>query len=187
LANWSGLRDGDRRDPEPQRLDRAAHSGVRDEQRRVLEHVELRLRARGLHAVGQRAELGRVDLARGEHEPVLARELLDAEPVEARVVGVRGPQRDVDQRTLVARRRLPVTPSRRVDAGPGEHVARVDAVGVGLQHARDQHDARLRPAEKRVGVELQPVGVEPRAQRRVVPLTARGRLQRRRLLGHVLL
>ena len=50
-----GLRDRDGRDAEPQRLGGPAHAGVGDEHVGVREHVELRLRARGLDAAGQRS------------------------------------------------------------------------------------------------------------------------------------
>ena len=60
-----GLRDRDGRDAEPQRLARAAHAGVGDEDVGVRQNVELRLGARGEHA----REARRVDLAGGQDEP----------------------------------------------------------------------------------------------------------------------
>jgi hypothetical protein len=41
---------------------------------------------------------------------------------------------------------------------------RPDAIGVGLQYARDEHDTRLGTAEERVGVDAHVVLVEPHAQ-----------------------
>jgi hypothetical protein len=96
-----------------------------------------------LHARADGLEPRRV----GELVDVGGCELLHAEPVDVRPVGVRGSEGHIDQRAVIAGSGHPALSPPLVDARTGEYILSSNAIGVGLRYDQIHLDTGAREAD----------------------------------------